>query len=37
MKVQEVLRRCEGEIRDVTTRERKEKSKLQREIETIQQ
>ena len=33
----ETVRRCEEEMRDLVVRERKEKSKLQREIETLTQ
>jgi hypothetical protein len=31
----ETVRRCEEEMRDMAVRERKEKSKLQREIEQL--
>ena len=33
----ETVRRCEEEMRDISIRERKEKSKLQREIELLMQ
>ena len=33
----EAVRRCEEEMRDISIRERKEKSKLQREIELLMQ
>jgi hypothetical protein len=33
----ETVRRCEEEMRDMSVRERKEKSKLQREIEQLMQ
>ncbi len=37
MNKNETLRRCEEEIREMAVRERKEKSKLQREIEILMQ
>lgn len=37
MSKNDTLRRCEEEIREMAVRERKEKSKLQREIEILMQ